>query len=66
MFVWIANPVAIISFCICLSTYLEERKQPNVKEKIGKKWMWIFAWPLITTVFYLVSSGLFVVLTGGV
>ncbi len=66
MFVWIVNPVALISFCICLSTYLEERKQPDAKEKIGAKWVWILVWPLITTAFYLVSGGLFVVLTGGV
>lgn len=66
MFGWIVNPVAPISFFICLSTYLEERKQPISVGKIGKKWIWIFIWPLITTVFYLVSGGLFVALTGGV
>ena len=63
---WMVNPVGIISFITCLTTFIAERKQPQAKELIGKKWLWIFFWPIITTVFWLLGGGLFVEFTGGV
>ena len=60
------NPIAIISFIICLSYFLAERKKPEQKQLIGKKWIWIFIWPIVTTVFYITAGGLMAVLTGGV
>lgn len=66
MYGWIINPIGIISFFVCLSAFLQERKLPDARGIIGRKWIWIFIWPVITTAFWIVSGVLFVVLTGGV
>ncbi len=63
---WIINPVGIISFIICLVLFLGERKHPEAKQAMEKKWVWIFIWPVITTVLYLTAAVLTVVFTGGV
>ncbi|MBE6639828.1 MAG: hypothetical protein E7616_10390 [Ruminococcaceae bacterium] len=63
---WIINPVGIVSFFVCLVLFLIERKNQASKQAIGKKWIWIFIWPIVTTVFYITAGGLMVVLTGGV
>ncbi len=63
---WVANPVAPISFIICLVLFLVERKQPENRQLIGRKWIWIFIWPAITTLFYVAALMLSVALTGGV
>ena len=63
---WVVNPVAPISFVVCIVLFLIERKQPESKQLIGKKWIWIFAWPVITTVLYLTAIVLTVAFTGGV
>ena len=66
IFGWIINPVGIVSFVVCLSLFLSERKNQEAKEVIDRKWIWIFVWPIITTLLYLVSSILTVAFTGGV
>ena len=63
---WIINPIGIISFAICLTKFMVERTSPDSRQVIGKKWIWIFIWPVITTVIYILSGGLFVAFTGGV
>ena len=63
---WIINPVGIVSSIICLTSFLTERKSQGAKQVIGMKWIWIFIWPIITTIFYITAGGLMVVLTGGV
>ena len=63
---WIGNPVAPISFIVCVAIFLRERKQTENRQFIGKKWIWIFIWPIITTIFYLVAMILMVAFTGGV
>ena len=63
---WVANPVAPISFIICLVLFLVERKQPENRQLIGRKWIWIFIWPAITTLFYFAALMLTVAFTGGV
>ena len=63
---WVVNPVAPISFVVCIVLFLIERKQPESKQLIGKKWIWIFVWPVITTVLYLTAIVLTVAFTGGV
>lgn len=63
---WIINPVAIISFVVCLALFISERKQPETKQHLGKKWIWIFAWPVITTVLYITAGVLQVAFTGGI
>ena len=54
---WIINPVGIVSFIICFKLFLTERKSPEAKQVIGMKWIWIFVWPIITTVLYLYAGG---------
>ncbi len=47
--------IAPICFFINLSYFLHERNDPEQKKKIGKKSIWIFIWPIITTIFYLIA-----------
>ena len=61
---WLINPVGIVSFIVCLTLFAVERKDPVAKQVIGLKWIWIFVWPVITTVFYFVSIGLMVDISG--
>ncbi len=63
---WMVNPMPILSCILCLTVYLKVRKDPEAKEIIGKRWIWIFVLPAITTVFWLLGSILFVTFTGGV
>lgn len=62
---WVINPSGIVSFIICLRLYLTERKSQEAKQTLGMKWIWIFIWPVVTTVFYVTAGVLMVVLTGG-
>jgi hypothetical protein len=43
-----------------------ERRSPEARQVIGKKWIWIFVWPVILLVVYLTTGILSVALTGGV
>ncbi len=63
---WMVNPFAIISCYWCLKAYLSEHKDPDYKQIIGRKWVWIFIWPIITTALWFLGGGLFVKFTGGV
>lgn len=63
---WIINPFGIVSFIINLTIFLIERKQPEHRSLIGKKWIWIFVLPVVTTTLWLASVVLFVQFTGGV
>ena len=63
---WIINPVAPISFLICLPCFLIERRNPESRAIIGRRWVWIFLWPVITALMYLTAGMLTVAFTGGV
>lgn len=63
---WIISPVGIISFVICLVLFLMEHRDSEAKQVMGKMWIWIFIWPVITTVLYLTTGVLTVAFTGGV
>ena len=63
---WIINPIGIISFLFCLVPFLRERKAPEDRQAMGKKWIWIFLWPIITTLMYFAAGMLTVAFTGGV
>ena len=65
-FGWMLNPTPIISFIICFGFFLTERHSTEAKQIIGKKHIWIFVWPVITTVFYFIAMGFLVEITGGV
>ena len=63
---WMVNPIPLILCIRCFKLYLTERKNEKSKQTIGRKWIWIFIWPVITTAFFVLGCGLFVVITGGV
>ena len=63
---WVVNPVAPISFVVCIVLFLIERKQPENKQLIRIRWIWIFVWPVITILFYFAALILTVAFTGGV
>ena len=63
---WMVNPIPLISCILCFVLYLTERKIETVRQTIGRKWIWIFIWPFITTAFWVFGGGLFAVITGGV
>lgn len=63
---WMVNPFAIISCYRCLKVFLMERKNPDHNKIIGRKWVWIFIWPVVTTILWVLGGLLFVNYTGGV
>ena len=63
---WMVNPLGLIFCYRALKAYLSERKDPAYKQMIGKRWIWILIWPVITTVIWVIGGGLFVLFTGGV
>lgn len=63
---WMVNPIPLILCVRCFKIYLTERKNEIARQTIGRKWIWIFILPVITTAFWMFGGGLFVVITGGV
>ena len=63
---WMVNPIPLILCIRCFKLYMTERKNEKAKQTIRKKWILIFIYPVITTVFWVFGGGLFVVITGGV
>lgn len=49
-----------VCFLINLLCFLQERKNPEARKTIGKKWIWIFVWPVITTAFWILAASPFV------
>lgn len=62
----VINPTVIACFCINISKFLAERREPEQKKIIGIKWIWIFVWPVVTTICFTISGLLFIKYTGGV
>lgn len=65
-FGWMLNPTPPVSFIINLVIFLDERHSPEARQLIGKKYIFIFIWPVITTLFYFAAMGFLTALTGGV
>ena len=42
------------------------QENQEARKAMGKKWIWVFAWPIITTLLYLIAGVLIVAFTGGV
>lgn len=63
---WALYPVTLLMFVVCLVTYLVERKSPEAKQAIGKQWLWIFLWPLVTTGFLVFAVAELAWFMGGV
>lgn len=66
IFGWMINPLPVISASISLTLYWDERHSPEAKQLIGKKYIWIFIWPLITSIFYFIAMGFFLYAARGV
>ena len=47
--------VAPICFAVNLSYFLKDRKDPEQRKFIGKKWVWIFVWPIILLAFFFIA-----------
>ena len=59
-------PIVPVSFIVCLCILISEIRSPEQSRIIGSKWLWIIAWPLITTTALIVSGMLLIYYTGGV
>lgn len=66
MYGWCFNPIGPITLVMGLRTYLQERRNLLMRERIGIQWIWFLIWPVIDTVLYVVSAGMMVEVTGGV
>ena len=47
--------VPFICFVINLSYFLKESKDAEQKQQMGKKWIWIFVWPIISIIFFFIG-----------
>ena len=63
---WMLNPIAFPCFVVNLYYYIYERHESEFKRRVGRKWVWVFLWPVITTVMYLAALVALVAFTGGV
>lgn len=59
-------PIVPASFIVCLCIFISEIRSPEQKRIIGAKWLWIIAWPFITTAAFFVALMEFIYYTGGV
>ena len=62
----VINPTVVASFCVNFSLFFAERRDLKQKKIIGIKWVWIFVWPVITTICFIITGLLFIKYTGGV
>ena len=62
----VINPTVLVSFLINTSKFSAEKRTPEQKKIIGFKWIGIFVWPVVTTIFFTISGLLFIKYTGGV
>lgn len=48
--------IAPVCFIVNLVIFLKERKCPEERKAIGKKWIWIFIWPIIVSIFFALQA----------
>lgn len=53
------NPVAPICLAVNLWCYLSDRKYPSERKEIGKLWILIPVWPVVTTVLWYLTICVF-------
>lgn len=63
---WIINPIGLIILIVGLILYFSEKRVPDKRTKIGRKWIWFVLFFIIDLLLYLISAVLTVVLIGGV
>ena len=61
---WLINPTPLISFILCVGAFSDEHHCPDMRQIIGKKYLWIYIWPVITTLCYFATLGFLIELTG--
>lgn len=59
-------PIGLISLVASLIIFLIENRTPEAKQVIGKKYMWLYIWPIIRINFLLFAIIEFAWLVGGV
>ena len=45
-----------VCFVVNLESFIKERKHPEQRNIIGKKWIWIFIWPVITSICFFIHG----------
>ena len=63
---WILNPIGPVCLIIGIILFLIERKKPQARALIGRKWLWIPGLFFMTLFVYVISGMIHVFLTGGV
>lgn len=63
---WLLNPSPVIAFVMCRVRYSAERRSPEARQLIGKKYVWIYLWPVIAAACYFAAMGTLIEITGGV
>ena len=63
---WELNPSAWIILFYGLTLFLIERKDPEKRKQIGKRWLWFIVFFLFDTVMWLCAGYLLVTYMGGV
>ena len=63
---WMVNPTGPLTLIVGLNRFLSERRNPEYREQIGKKWLWFPAWFVFDLLLYLAAIMAMVALTGGV
>ena len=66
MYGWIVNPTGPITLIVGLKRFLSERRIPEYRKLIGKRWLWFGAGFVFDLLLYLAAIMAMVVLTGGV
>ena len=66
VYLWLLNPLPVLTALIGLFRYLTDRKRPEERALIGKKWLALPAVLICTPLLWLISGCLVVALTGGV
>ena len=64
-YLWLFNPIGPVCLAKGLSVYGKEKKIPEEKELIGKKWILIILMFIFTFAVWLISGCLMAEITGG-
>ena len=47
--------IPLVCFIVNLVYFLKDRKDPEQRKLIGKKWIWIFVWLIVGTACFIIS-----------
>lgn len=66
LYLWMINPMVLIVSVLGFKVYLKERRDPEKREQIGKKWIAFILWNVGAVIVWMVSVICVVSITGGV